>query len=175
MPGVVARPYTPADAEAVLARVAGDDAFARDFFARYIDGREVIDYARLLRRAGILLRPVAPGRASLGALPLGGGMRVARSTAYGSPLHAAGVDRDDVITSFDGRRAASAAELRRRAGSKRPGDRVRLGFRRLGRDMETTVTLVADDRIEIVPAESTGASLSPVQQAFRQEWLGSRQ
>ena len=93
VPGVVARPYAPADAEAVLARVAGDAAFARDFFARYIDGREVIDYARLLRQAGILLRPVAPGRASLGALPLGGGMRVVRSTAYGSPLHAAGIGR----------------------------------------------------------------------------------
>ena len=175
MPGVVARPYTPADAEAVLVRVAGDAAFARDFFARYIDGREVIDYARLLRQAGILLRPVAPGRASLGPLPLGGGMRVDRSTPYGSPLHAAGVDRGDVITSFDGRRVASAAALRRLAGSKRPGDRARLGFRRLGRERETTVTLAADERLEVVPAESTGASLSPAQQAFRQAWLGSRQ
>ena len=175
VPGVVARPYTPADAEAVLARVAGDAVFARDFFARYVDGREAVDYARLLRQAGILLRPVAPRRASLGALPLGGGMRVVRSTAYGSPLHAAGIDRDDAITSFDGRRVASAAELRRLAGSKRPGDRVRLGFRRLGQERETTVTLAADERFEIVPAESTGASLSPAQQAFRQAWLGSRQ
>ena len=175
MPGVVARPYTPADAEAVLVRVAGDAAFARDFFARYIDGREVIDYARLLRQAGILLRPFAPGRASLGALPLGGGMRVDRATAYGSPLHAAGVDRGDVITSFDGRRVASAAELRRLAGSRQPGDRVRLGFRRLGRERHTTVTLAADERLEVVAAESTGASLSPAQQAFRRSWLGSRQ
>ena len=175
VPGVVARPYTPADAEAVLAGVAGDDAFARDFFARYINGREVVDYARLLRQAGVLLRPAAPGRASLGALPLGGGMRVVRSTAYGSPLHAAGIDRDDAITSFDGRRVASASDLRRLAGSKRPGDRVRLGFRRLGRDVETTVTLADDDRIEIVAAESTGASLSPAQQAFRRSWFGSRQ
>ena len=175
VPGVVARPYAAADAEAVLARVAGDAAFARDFFARYVDGREVADYARLLRQAGILLRPVAPGRASLDPLPLGGGMRVIRSTAYGSPLHAAGVDRDDVLTSFDGRRVASASELRRLVGSKRPGDRVRLGFRRLGRERETTVTVAADDRIEIVPAESTGASLSPAQQTFRRAWLGSRQ
>ncbi len=175
VPGVVGKPYTPADAEAVLGGVAGDPAFAREFFARFIDGREVPDYARLLRQAGILLRPAAPGRASLGALPLGGGMRVVRPTAYGSPLHAAGIDRDDVITSLDGRRAASPADLRRAVGSRRPGDRVRLGFRRLGREMETTVTLAADDRVEIVAAESTGIPLSPAQETFRRTWFGSRQ
>ena len=174
-PGVVGRPYTPADAEAVLGHVAGDAAFAREFFARYIDGREVVDYARLLRPAGIVLRPAAPGRASLGPLPLGGGMRLVRSTSFGSPLHAAGLDRDDVIVSVDGRRVTSASDLRRRVRSKRPGDRARLGYRRLGREMETTVTLAADARLEIVPAESTGASPSSAQQAFRQAWLGSRQ
>ena len=173
-PGVVGQPYTPSDAEAVLGRVAGDAAFASEFFARYIDGREVVDYARLLRQAGIVMRPAAPGRASLGALPLGG-MRVVRSTAYGSPLHAAGLDRDDAIVSFDGRRVTSVSDLRRLVGSKRPGDRVRLGFRRLGRDLETTVTLAADDRIEIAAAEATGTSPSLAQQAFRQAWLGSRQ
>ena len=173
-PGMVGQPYTPSDAQAVLGRVAGDAAFASEFFARYIDGREVVDYARLLRQAGIVMRPAAPGRASLGALPLGG-LRVVRSTAYGSPLHAAGLDRDDAIVSFDGRRVTSVSDLRRLVGSKRPGDRVRLGFRRLGRDLETTVTLAADDRIEIAAAEATGTSPSLAQQAFRQAWLGSRQ
>ena len=171
---MVGQPYTPSDAQAVLGRVAGDAAFASEFFARYIDGREVVDYARLLRQAGIVMRPAAPERASLGALPLGG-LRVVRSTAYGSPLHAAGLDRDDAIVSFDGRRVTSVSDLRRLVGSKRPGDRVRLGFRRLGRDLETTVTLAADDRIEIAAAEATGTSPSLAQQAFRQAWLGSRQ
>ena len=175
VPGVVTTPYTPADAEAVLGSVAGDPAFAREFFARYIDGREVVDYVRLLEQAGIVMRATAPWRTALGALPLGGGMRVARSTGYGSPLHAAGIDRDDVITSFDGRRVTSASNLRRLAGSKRPGDRVRLGFRRLGRDLETTVTLAADNRFELVLLESTGATPSPGQLAFRRAWLGSRQ
>ena len=77
--------------------------------------------------------------------------------------------------SFDGRRVTSVSDLRRLVGSKRPGDRVRLGFRRLGRDLETTVTLAADDRIEIASAEATGTSPSLAQQAFRQAWLGSRQ
>ena len=173
-PGVVARPYTPADAEAVLGEVAGDAAFARQFFARYIDGREAVDYGPLLAEAGVIARPVAPGRASLGDLPLGGGMRVARSTAYGSPLYEAGIDRGDVIVSMDGRRVASASAIERLLRDKRPGDGVAIVFRRSGREMEVTVTLAPDARVELAPAEVAG-SLTPAQRAFREAWLGSRQ
>ena len=175
-PGVVTRPYTPADAEAVLGEVAGDAAFAREFFARFIDGREVIDYGPLLAEAGIIARPVAPGRASLGELALGGGVRVARSTAYGSPLYEVGIDRGDVIVSVDGSRVASASAIERLLRDKRPGDRVRLVFRRLGRELEATATLAADPRVELVPAENAaGVSLTPAQRAFREAWLSSRQ
>ena len=175
-PGIVTRPYTPADAEAVLAEVAGDPAFAREFFARYIEGREVVDYGPLFAEAGILARPVAPGRGSLGELPLGGGARVTRSTAYGSPLYEAGIARGDVIVSVDGSRVASASAIERLLRGRRPGDRVRIVFRRQGREREATATLAADPRIELVPAEDApGGSLTPAQRAFRRDWLGSRQ
>src|SRR5207248_8544753 len=39
--GYVDRPYTIGDAEDRLAEVSGDRAFARDFFARYIQGHDV--------------------------------------------------------------------------------------------------------------------------------------
>jgi predicted metalloprotease with PDZ domain len=60
--GYVDRPYTAADAEATLAAVSGDAPFARDFFARYIQGRELADYRNLLAPAGLLVRPEARGR-----------------------------------------------------------------------------------------------------------------
>jgi predicted metalloprotease with PDZ domain len=69
--GYVDRPYTMADAEARLAEVSGDPAFARDFFARYIQGRERPDYERLLRSAGLVLRQqssIVPAE-STGAAP----------------------------------------------------------------------------------------------------------
>src|SRR5439155_12191098 len=78
--GYVDRPYTMVDAEATLAEVGGDPLFARDFFARYIQGHDVADYARLLGRAGVALRPARPGAAWLGDLRLdarGGSARVA--------------------------------------------------------------------------------------------------
>ena len=62
-PGYVDQPYTIADAKAVLAAVAGDAAFADDFFARYIQGHEVVNYARLLARRGArVAAAVAAGR-----------------------------------------------------------------------------------------------------------------
>ena len=51
-PGLVAKPYTLADARARLAEVSGDRAFADEFFDKYVEGRDAIDYARLLLRAG---------------------------------------------------------------------------------------------------------------------------
>ncbi len=66
-PGLVATPYTLADAQEVLARVSGSQAFAEDFFRRYVQGHEVVDYGRLLARAGFVLqrgRPTSRGWAT---------------------------------------------------------------------------------------------------------------
>ena len=54
--GYVDRPYTTDDAQARLAEVSGDAAFARDFFDRYVRGREAADYTRLLQRAGFVVQ-----------------------------------------------------------------------------------------------------------------------
>jgi predicted metalloprotease with PDZ domain len=57
-PGYVGSPYTLADLRQTLSDVTGgDEAFASAFFERYIEGRDVVDYARLLSRAGLILRP----------------------------------------------------------------------------------------------------------------------
>src|SRR5262245_33318840 len=57
MPGYVETPYTAENLKSVLASVSGDPAFANEFFARYIEGHEVVDFPRLLARAGVLMRP----------------------------------------------------------------------------------------------------------------------
>ena len=62
VPGYVETPYTLDDLKSVLGSVAGDAAFAQDFFARYVEGHEVLDYARLLGRAGILVKSNAGRR-----------------------------------------------------------------------------------------------------------------
>ena len=174
VPGTVDRPYTLADAQAVLGDVFGDDQFAAMFFDRFIRGRDVANYAELLDAAGLVLRPRAPGLASLGRVRLGSGMTIMAPSQYGSPLYEAGLDRDDVITSLDGDRVWSASDLARVLRSRRPGDTVKVGFLRRGAPFESTMTLVEDPGVGIVTLESTGGRLSAEQATFRHAWLGSQ-
>ena len=71
--GYVDRPYTIADAEATLAVSAATPRFARDFFDRYIQGRELADYRRLLTPAGFLVRRAPRGRVEVVPVESAGG------------------------------------------------------------------------------------------------------
>lgn len=173
-PGYVARPYTRDDFRDTLAAVSGDRAFADDFVARYIQGHEVVDYARLLAQAGFVLRPVNPNAGFIGQLRLQdapGGVRVVAAAPFESPAYAAGLDRDDLIVSFDGRPVRSAAELDGFVRGQRAGAAVPIVFERRGRRVTGTVTIAADPRQEMVTAEAAGQSLTAAQRRFREAWF----
>jgi predicted metalloprotease with PDZ domain len=177
-PGIVATPYTAADLKTVLGEVSGDRAFADSFFARYIQGHDVADYAALLARAGFLLRPRAPGRVWLGGATLAfaaGGARVNGSVTTSSPLYRAGLDRDDLIVRLDGTAVTSEDALTSVLQRHRPGDAIALeGVRRSGEPFNAKLVLEADPRLEIVAVESAGGALTEPQRTFRAAWLGSR-
>lgn len=179
VPGTVPTPYTIDDLRRVLGELAGDQAFADDFFARYVEGREVVDYRRLLALAGYDLRPAAAGRGWIGdldvregpgGLVVGGGRGAL--VAFDAPAYAAGIDAGDRIVSIDGRPATRAAWDG--IAGRTPGAIVPLEIvRRDGARQATTVTVGSDPALRLVPIESTGA-LSAAQRAFREAWLGSR-
>jgi predicted metalloprotease with PDZ domain len=173
--GFVDRPYSMADAEARLAEVAGDAVFARDFFARFIQGRELADYAMLLQGAGIRLRKSAPGRAWLGDVRFedrSGTVRLASAPPFGSPIYAAGIDVDDEIRQFDGTRIRSFADVTAVVGRRRPGDKVPMVFAdRSGRQRTATIILAEDPAFELVPIERDGAALTAAQRTFREQWV----
>jgi len=176
-PGLVGRPWTLVDFEATLADVAGDPELARDFVDRYVEGREVPDYAELLQRAGLVLRPRHPERGWIGALDLefsGETARVAAPVPRGSPARAAGLAEDDVIVTLGGRALRSDGELGRLLQRHPPGDVLPFRFLRRGRLVETDLTVGADPRLELVPAEAGDVPLGDEQRSFREAWLGSR-
>jgi len=176
-PGYVDRPYTMADLKAALASVSGDAKFAEDFFARYIQGRDVVNYESLLARAGFVLGRASPGRAFAGNLRLQdvqGRPRVAGASPFGSPAYEAGLDRDDVILAVGGMNVTSALDVERVVGAARPGQQVPIVFERRGVRVNAVLRLVEDPRVAITPAEAVGQSLTPEQRRFREEWLGGR-
>jgi predicted metalloprotease with PDZ domain len=52
----IKRPYTVDDLQRTLGSYTGDTLFARDFFAKYIRGHEIVDYPALLAQAGFRVR-----------------------------------------------------------------------------------------------------------------------
>ena len=176
--GVVARPYTMQDLRNVLADVSGDRAFADDFFDRFVQGREVVDYAPLLARAGLILRKRSPGRSWIGDVSFdfsNGTPRIAMPTVEDTPVYIAGLDRDDELLSFDGIAVTGPSRLEEAVQRRRPGDTVRLSIRRRGMAQELTLTVGEDPRLQLVPVERTGRQLTAAERAFRSAWLGSRQ
>jgi predicted metalloprotease with PDZ domain len=177
VPGYVDVPYTMADVKAVLAAVAGDAGFAEDFFGRYIQGREVVNYEALLARAGLVMRLASPGRASVGQLRLAaddGHARMIAPAPLDSPIYQAGLDRDDVILAVGGVDVDRAADVDAVISARKPGDELAIVYERRGQRMTGTLRLVQDPRVEIVTTESTGRAMTAAQHRFRDMWLSSR-
>ena len=174
--GLVGKPYTLADARARLAEVSGDRAFADEFFDKYVEGREVADYARLLLRAGYVLRKRSPGAAWMGPANLVDGSGTINSLLpWGSPAFDAGLDQGDVIIDVDGKamarwRAAGGGQgaQARRSPHGRPTN-VAAARRARRRSCSRKIR-----SLEVVTVEATGGTLTPEQKAFREAWLGSK-
>lgn len=170
-----ARPYTLADAEAALAAVAGDAAFARDWFTRYVTGSELPDYPMLLGRAGFLVRPARAdagwiGDVALGAAPAGG-LVVNGPTIIGTPLYEAGIASGDRLLTLDGAAIASPGEFAAAIERQRPGERVRLTWEGRAGPRSAELTVRANPRVEVVAFEDAGRTPTAAQLAFRDAWV----
>ena len=167
-------PYTMQDLQATLVVYAGNQAFADQFFAKYITGREVPDMAVLLAQAGLLLRPRNPGAAWFGPVrldidPTGG--RIDGPTLIGSPFYEAGLDRGDVVLTLDGQPLTSDSVFQAIKAAHKPGDAVPISFRARGRQSTAHVAMPADSRLEVVTYEEAGLPVTEAIQKFRQSWL----
>ena len=176
-PGLVAKPYSLTDVRDRLAEVSGDRAFADDFFRRYMISREVVDYARLMQRAGVVLRKRNAGRTWVGDLRPSqeGAGRIGNLQAPGTPAYEAGLEQGDQITEVDGRSVTSLQQAMDVFASRKPGDSVAVAFKRRGGAARTTkIVLKEDPALEAVLLEDTGGTPTAAQKAFRDAWLGSQ-
>jgi predicted metalloprotease with PDZ domain len=172
------KPYTLADVRDRLAEVSGDRAFAADFIRRYVESTEQIDYAPLLLRAGFILRKQNPGHGTLGPIALdkkeGVPLRVVSPTLIGSPAYVAGLDVGDDLIAVGGVTLFSPNDLPDAVAARKPGEEVELYFKRRGKEIRAKAILAEDPRLEIVPVEKAGGTLSEEQKRFRDAWLNSK-
>ena len=165
------RGYRNEDFEASVSQVAGTDM--SDFFKRYVRGVETPPYEQAFAQVG--LRFISQARAPV-TIGISGdesekvNFKIANVRAD-SPAADAGLQIDDVITSFGGNKFTSANFLKVLARYK-PGDKVPVTLLRAGHTITTTVTLgppqVFDYRIE------EDAQATPQAKALRVAWLQNR-
>jgi predicted metalloprotease with PDZ domain len=167
-------PYTLQDLQETLVQYAGNKAFADQFFARFITGRDVPDLKALLAQGGLLLRPRNPDKAWFGPVRLdigAEGGRIDGPTLIGSPMYEAGLDRGDLILTLDGQPLTSDSAFQAVKAAHTPGDAVPVTFRSRGRQTSAYVSMPADNRVEVVTYEEAGMPVTESIQKFRQGWL----
>jgi predicted metalloprotease with PDZ domain len=193
-PAIIARPYTLRDARDRLAEVSGDRRFADEFFDKYVEGRELPDYARLFERVGLALRKTNAGGPWVGVFDpsrgfggrgrrggptsrpsAGSEVRIPGLVAWGTPAFNAGLEEDDVITGADGKPVGAVEDWQAAVHAHKPGDRMSVEFTRLGKAHTTSITIGEDPTVDVVAIESAGGTLTAAQKTMRQGWLGSRQ
>lgn len=166
-------PYQVSDLEWVLAEYSRDEAFARTFFDRYVRGREVPDFERLLPQQGMELLRVRPDQAWIGDPSLDfseSGATVQGSTLMGSPLYEARIDRGARIERIDGQSVASPDEWEAAIAGLRPGATVSVHFVSRGVEHTESLTPVSDPALRVRLAPDASAP----ERVARSRWLSPR-
>jgi predicted metalloprotease with PDZ domain len=164
------RNYTPADYQKASEMMAGKSL--EDFFAKYVRGREEIDYNTILSGVGLQLKD-NKGRETpyLGAnLRQDGERLTVTSVPMGTPAYEQGLNASDQIIAVDGIRA-NQTFLQNYLGEKKAGDKIRLTVFRFDELRDLTITLSARARTayQIVAVDNP----TDDQKRIYQAWLGA--
>lgn len=171
------KPYTLDDLEKTLAEATGSQEFAHEIFEHHIYGMEPMDYASLVKAAGLQLRKRYPGEAWIGAPKLeflDGLARIKGSTRRGSPIYEAGLDAGDRILRWDGKVLKSSEDLDTWLRKYQPGDRVNLKVSTRVGERDVALMLAENPAIELATNERLGEPVTGPIVSFRKAWLGSK-
>jgi len=102
------------------------------------------------------------------------GVRVPGLVNWGTPAFQAGIEEGDVMTAADGKSIATIEDWQNAVRGHKPGDTMAVEFNRHGTILKATIAVAEDPTVEVVPLESTGATLSPDQRMMRDQWLSSK-
>ncbi|MEO5798116.1 MAG: PDZ domain-containing protein [Gemmatimonadales bacterium] len=184
--------YTLEDARRILGGVAGDTAWANNFWTRYVEGHELPDYNALLEPAGMLVRKSQANAPWIGLNFGGGGNRggarggaqapAATASGYtitgavlvGTPAYAAGLETGDRILAVDGKEVSADSVLASAVASKKPGEKLNLSYEGRAGRRETSLTVAENPAVQVVTFEDAGKTPTAAQLAFRAAWISSK-
>ncbi len=171
------RPYTSDDIRKTLAEFSGNEKFASNFFEKYINTGEAPDFEKLLSQAGFQVQKAKKSKPTLGPVNFNfksGQAIVSQGILSGSPLYAAGIDRDDIINKINDASIREASDWNDELNSHKVGDTVSIVFEQRGVSRTARITLIENSELEVVPFEVLQKPITQEIENFRRSWLGSK-
>ncbi|MGW8122227.1 M61 family metallopeptidase [Roseivirga echinicomitans] len=165
-------PYAVRDLQARLAEYT-NEAFANDFFTKYIFDSQMPDYASLFNKMGLTFTNNGAGMASMGGMlrRQRAGWQLTGNATVGSPLYKAGIESEDVILSLAGTALTDDANINQIIAAHKPGDTIEIKYRKIWGEEKTT-KLTLEEAQAWSTAVDTNADAKA--KARREAWLKKR-
>lgn len=167
------KPYTRDDLIATLGEYLGDKKFANRFFSQYIVGKEIPNYAELVKPAGLMITHPRKEEAYIGNFQItfkDGVGTVGSQMKVNLPIYQSGLERNDKIISLNGTAIKSEEDWRAAVATLEIGVQAEVTYISNGATITGHVTPISDPTIQLsrIPAEAA----TPAQKAFLSAWLG---
>lgn len=180
-------PYTVGTMQETLATIT-DAKFAADFFGKYVNGHEAIDYASLFAKAGYDIKNPNAGKPTMGIFTGGGfGGRggggaattserlvIDRNTTKGTAAYEAGLDINDEILKLDDTEVKTQADITKFLAPKKVGDAISITYKHRNIEKKTTLILKEQTGVSLVPFETSGKTVTDEMKKIRDSWTTSK-
>ena len=170
--GETEKPYTIENLNRSLNQYAGEE-FGNSFFNNYIHKSDMPKYHELFSSVGVVLSQ-DDNTAYFGAAvsitdDLNG--KIQSNTKIGSPAYKAGLDKDDVITSINGKPFPNGIQFDAFVKKFKPNDMLSVTYLSDGQEKNTELILESDPSYAISLQEKNGDKLSKKVLKERKDWL----
>jgi predicted metalloprotease with PDZ domain len=165
------RGYTDSEFKAMVEKISGISF--NDFWAKYVNGTEPVDYKKYFGYAGIDVKNVNEGR-SVPYLGIASGRKEGKiyinAVSRNSAAWVDGLNVNDEVISVNGVPAEPAVERMAEITGKKVGDVIKVTVIRDGVTKDINVTLKANPNISL--AAQMNPAATDLQKAVLKKWMG---
>jgi len=163
--------YTDAEFKAMVEKISGISF--TNFWAKYVNGTDPIEYSKYLGYAGINVEDLNAGK----NIPYLGiatrkteGHIMISAVSRNSGAWTDGLNVGDEVLSIDGVPAEPVVEKTSSFLDKKVGDAITVKVKRDDRDMDVRVVLKATPNVRLSPSMASG--VTPAQKLVLRKWMG---
>lgn len=167
------RGFTDAEFKAMVEKISGISF--TNFWAKYVNGTEPIEYAKYFAFAGIEVVNENEGKvvpflgASAGRTSMGAGKVVVGTVVRGSGAWNGGLNVNDEVVSIDGAPAEMGLDRMSQITNKKVGDVVKVSIVRDGLKQDLNITLTGTSPVRLKANIKDDAT--PLQMTVRKKWM----